>query len=87
MEKIDNIKKWLESDLIEFKKRNGYYPFELSLIEGINPEATFQHLQSNLSVVEYIYDYLNVYDSIIREIVFEELSERMGVEYSGANLI
>jgi len=45
----------------------------------INPKATFKDLFIN---VQQVYDYLNVYDSLVRERVFSELAKRMNVDYS-----
>jgi len=46
--------------------------------KDINPSATFSEAKNNLSS---IYEYLMVDDSVIRERVFSELSERMGLSY------
>lgn len=45
----------------------------------INPKATFKGLFIN---VQQVYDYLKVYDSLVRERVFSELAKRMNVDYS-----
>lgn len=47
--------------------------------QEINPKATFKDLFIN---VQQVYDYLNVYDSLVRERVFSELAKRMNVDYS-----
>lgn len=47
--------------------------------QEINPKATFKGLFIN---VQHVYDYLNVYDSLVRERVFSELAKRMNVDYS-----
>ena len=44
----------------------------------INPSATFSEAQNNLA---NIYEYIRVHDSVVRERIFNELSERMGVSY------
>lgn len=46
--------------------------------EEINPNATFEGLENNIPDV---YQYLDVADSVVRERVFEELSNRMDVPY------
>jgi hypothetical protein len=51
---------------------------EDELGDSINPSATFSEAQKNL---ESIYEYIGVHDSVIRERVFSELSERMGISY------
>jgi hypothetical protein len=48
---------------------------------GINPEATFDGLANTLSNCHDVYEYLYVYDSIIRERLFEKLSEILNCEY------
>ena len=48
---------------------------------GINPEATFDGLAKTLSNCHDVYEYLYVYDSIIRERLFEKLSEILNCEY------
>ena len=48
---------------------------------GINPEATFDGLAKTLSNCHDVYEYLYVYDSIIRERLFEKLSLILNCEY------
>lgn len=64
---MKNIKNWYEST----------YPDD-ELGQEINPDATFEELLIN---IPNIYDYLNVGDSVVRERVFEQLAEILGVEY------
>ena len=47
----------------------------------INPNATFDGLAQALSNCQDVYEYLNVYDSIIRERLFEKLSLILNCEY------
>ena len=63
----ENIKLWYMSN----------FPKD-ELGKDINPSATFSEAKNNLSS---IYEYLMVDDSVIRERVFSELSERMGLSY------
>lgn len=49
--------------------------------KGINPKATFAGLLNQLIVDGDVYEYLYVYDSIIRERLFEQLAEELGVGY------
>ena len=49
--------------------------------KSINPEATFDGLVQTLSNCQDVYEYLYVYDSIIRERLFEKLSEILDCEY------
>jgi hypothetical protein len=49
--------------------------------DGINPTATFAGLLNQLIVGGDVYEYLYVYDSIIRERLFEKLSEILNCEY------
>ena len=46
--------------------------------DEISPSATFKGAQKNLG---RIYEYIGVHDSVVRERIFNELSERMGVSY------
>lgn len=65
----------------EFYVKN--YPSD-EMGKGINPEATFDGLVQTLNNRHYlhdVYEYLNVYDSIIRERLFEKLSEILNCEY------
>jgi hypothetical protein len=48
---------------------------------GINPNATFAGLLNQLIVGGDVYEYLNVYDSIIRERLFEGLANELNVKY------
>ena len=48
----------------------------------INPEATFDGLFYVLDNYSDVYEYLGVYDSVVRERVFEKLAEVMGVPYN-----
>ena len=48
---------------------------------GINPTATFAGLLNKLIVNADVYDYLYVYDSIVRERCFERLAEELEVSY------
>jgi hypothetical protein len=48
---------------------------------GINPTATFAGLLNQLIVGGDVYAYLYVYDSIIRERLFEGLAEELEVSY------
>ena len=49
--------------------------------DGINPTATFAGLLNQLIVGGDVYAYLYVYDSIIRERLFEKLAEELEVSY------
>jgi hypothetical protein len=49
--------------------------------KGINPEATFDGLVQTLNNCHDVYEYLYVYDSIIRERLFEKLSEILNCKY------
>jgi hypothetical protein len=49
--------------------------------DGINPTATFAGLLNQLIVGGDVYAYLYVYDSIIRERLFEGLAEELNVKY------
>jgi hypothetical protein len=48
---------------------------------GINPKATFAGLLNQLIVGGDVYEYLYVYDSIIRERLSERLAEELEVSY------
>jgi hypothetical protein len=56
------------------------YPTD-ELGQGINPTATFAGLLNQLIVSGDVYAYLYVYDSIIRERLFERLAEELEVSY------
>jgi hypothetical protein len=62
----------------EFYVKN--YPTD-DMGKGINPTATFAGLLNQLIVGGDVYKYLSVYDSIIRERLFEGLAEELEVEY------
>jgi hypothetical protein len=62
----------------EFYVKN--YPSD-DMGDGINPQATFDGLVHALSNCQDVYEYLYVYDSIIRERLFEKLSEILNCEY------
>jgi hypothetical protein len=47
----------------------------------INPNATFDGLVHALSNCQDVYEYLYVYDSIVRERLFEKLSLILNCEY------
>ena len=62
----------------EFYVKN--YPTD-DLGIGINPKATFAGLLNQLIVGGDVYEYIYVYDSIIRERLFERLAEELEVSY------
>jgi hypothetical protein len=62
----------------EFYVKN--YPSD-DMGNGINPEATFDGLWKILNTYGDVYEYLYVYDSIIRERLFEKLAANKGCEY------
>ena len=65
------------------KVKNWYiksYPTD-DMGRGINPKITFIEVLGVLERGEDIYDALFVYDSVIRERVFQRVSELMGVPY------
>jgi hypothetical protein len=62
----------------EFYVKN--YPSD-DMGDGINPTATFAGLLNQLIVGGDVYAYLYVYDSIIRERLFERLAEELNVKY------
>jgi len=62
----------------EFYVKN--YPTD-DLGMGINPKATFAGLLNQLIVNGDVYEYLYVYDSIVRERCFERLAEELEVSY------
>lgn len=47
----------------------------------ISKEATFEGLFETLDNYGNVYDYLNVYDSLVREHIFDKLSLIMDVDY------
>ena len=62
----------------EFYVKN--YPSD-DMGDGINPTATFAGLLNQLIIGGDVYAYLYVYDSIIRERLFERLAEELNVKY------
>jgi hypothetical protein len=62
----------------EFYVKN--YPTD-DMGDGINSTATFAGLLNQLIVGGDVYAYLYVYDSIIRERLFERLAEELNVKY------
>ena len=48
---------------------------------GINPKATFAGLLNQLILGNDVYEYLYVYDSIVRERLFEQLGKELEVGY------
>jgi len=62
----------------EFYVKN--YPTD-DLGMGINPKATFAGLLNQLIVGGDVYEYLYVYDSIVRERLFEQLAKELEVGY------
>ena len=62
----------------EFYVKN--YPTD-DMGKGINPKATFDGLWNVLKAYGDVYEYLYVYDSIIRERLFEKLSIDKDVDY------
>ena len=67
----------------ETKVRDWYiifYPYEL-LAKEINPTVTFEDVFEALDKRKCVYKLLDVYDSLIRENIFAELSTIMKVSY------
>ena len=64
----ENVKIWYLSEFPEDE-----------LGDEISPSATFKGAQKNLGS---IYKCMEVHDSVVRDRVFSELSERMGVSYA-----
>jgi hypothetical protein len=62
----------------EFYVKN--YPSD-DMGADINPQATFDGLWNVLKTYGDVYEYLYVYDSIIRERLFEKLSIDKDVDY------
>ena len=62
----------------EFYVKN--YPSD-DMGADINPNATFDGLVHALSNCQDVYEYLYVYDSIVRERLFEKLSLILNCEY------
>lgn len=63
--KMKNIKDWYQSEFLTDE-----------VGAEISPNATFEELKNNLTGV---YDYLGVWDAIVRERVFSELANRLNV--------
>jgi hypothetical protein len=68
----------IDMNIREFYVKN--YPTD-DLGMGINPKATFAGLLNQLIVNGDVYEYLYVYDSIVRERCFERLAEELEVSY------
>ena len=68
----------IDMNIREFYVKN--YPTD-DLGMGINPKATFAGLLNQLIVNGDVYEYLYVYDSIVRERLFERLAEELEVSY------
>lgn len=64
---MNNIRTWYKSNFATDE-----------LGDSINPKANFKSLAKNF---DDVYKYLGVCDSVVRERVFQELSERMHVYY------
>ena len=56
------------------------YPMD-ELGVQINPEATFVGLLDDLHVGGDAYEYIGVWDSIVRERLFEHLAQELGTSY------
>ena len=48
----------------------------------INPNATFKGLMHTIDTGRNVYKYIGVYDSVVRERVFQKLSELTGLDYN-----
>jgi hypothetical protein len=57
------------------------YPTD-ELGNEIHTKATFIGLFEVLDTYKDVYEYIGVYDSIIRERIFEKLANEMGVNYN-----
>jgi hypothetical protein len=68
----------IDMNIREFYVKN--YPTD-DLGMGINPKATFAGLLNQLIVNGDVYEYIYVYDSIVRERLFERLAEELEVSY------
>jgi hypothetical protein len=68
----------IDMNIREFYVKN--YPTD-DLGIGINPKATFAGLLNQLIIGNDVYEYLYVYDSIVRERLFERLAEELEVSY------
>ena len=69
----------METKIKDFYKNA--YPTD-RIWKELNPEATFQGLLDCLDCHNNVYSYINVYDIIVRERLFEHLSNIMGVDYN-----
>ena len=67
-----NVRKWYKET----------YPTDDWAIRNLNPGITFQDVYVCLLMKADIYALLGAGDSIVRERVFSELAELMGVDYS-----
>ena len=65
-----NIKKWYAKT----------YPTD-GLVEAFKPEATFEGLFETLDHYGDVYNYIGVYDSVVRERCFSKLAEIMDCTY------
>jgi hypothetical protein len=68
----------IDMNIREFYVKN--YPTD-DMGKGINPNATFDGLVQTLNNCHDVYEYLYVYDSIVRERLFERLAEELEVSY------
>lgn len=67
-----NVRKWYKEA----------YPTDEWAFQNLNPGITFQDVYVCLLMKADIYAFLGAGDSIVRERVFTELAELMGVDYS-----
>jgi hypothetical protein len=51
------------------------------LAQEINPKITFNDIREIIDAKKDIYDFLNVADSLIRQRIFAELANLLGVRY------
>lgn len=65
--------------LKEFYLEN--YPEDVVVGNEINTDANFLGLLKSLNISKNIYDYIGVYDSLVRERLFVGLTELIGVDY------
>jgi len=70
MKKNNNIKEWYMQE----------FPSD-ECGESISEKATFTGVLVMMSVHSDVYDYLGIVDSVIRERIFEEISDRMSCDY------
>jgi hypothetical protein len=68
----------IDMNIREFYVKN--YPTD-DLGIGINPKATFAGLLNQLIMGNDVYEYIYVYDSIVRERLFEQLAKELEVGY------